>query len=473
MLTLSDSAHQPLYQQIYEQLKAGILAGDPPAGKRLSSIRALARELGVGKNTVTAAYQQLCDEGYIENRPRSGFVVAELEPGFSTPPDGRPPCSGEPLEEPGNPGWGSQPRYSHDFQYGCLGEGDFPLAAWRRITNQVLSGEGPGEMGEYPRSKGEPGLRRRLRDYLAASRGVRCRTEQIVMAPGTQWCMNILCRLLEDRSVAMEDPGYDGVRHVLSLHGKQLIPIPVGPQGLDPQSLWESSAQSLYITPSHQFPTGAVMPIRNRMQILEWAQARDGIIMEDDYDSELRYSGRPIPSIQGIDSHGCVVYLGTVSKAFSPALRLSYMVLPESLLDKYHTLFSRYASPVPWLEQRIFETFMEQGLWERHLRRACLANGRRHDVLVKSVRETMGDKVRIIGEGAGLHILLAFQEGTIESQALEKARAAGIRVYPVHHYYMDRKRYRGNQVLLGFAGMDRRAIPQGVARLARAWFDGV
>ena len=468
MITLSDESSQPLYMQIYEQLKAHILAGELGQGSRLTSIRALARELGVGKNTITYAYEQLCAEGYIENRARSGFFVAALDPGLVLPPAA---AVLEASAEAGDEASRGGIALTHDFRYGRLSAGDFPLGQWRKITHQVLGGFEAERMADYPSAKGELGLRRRLRDYLAASRGVRCRTEQIIMGPGTQWCMSILCRLMAPGAVAMEDPGYDGVRHVFSIHGRKLIPVPVGERGLDPDTLEALDARALYITPSRQFPTGTVMPIQNRLRILEWAYRRKAIVLEDDYDSEFRYAGRPIPSIQSIDSRGCVVYLGTASKALSPALRLSYMVLPEALLARYHALYDRYASPVPWLEQKVFEIFIRDGHWERHLRRICLANSRRHAALVKAIGRCMGDDVKIWGEKAGLQLLVEFRNGLSEAEALARAAQAGVKVYPVSQYWMDPGRYGGNMVLLGFAGMAVETIPAGVEKLARAWLD--
>ncbi len=324
----------------------------------------------------------------------------------------------------------------------------------------------------YPDRNGEAGLRTAIMKYLHDSRGVFCQPEQIVICPGTQLSLNLLCQLLkqEHSSIAMEDPGYDGARVVFNNNGLNIIPIGLGKGGLNLNELENSSAKIVYVTPSHQFPTGEIMPIQKRIQLLEWAAKNNSIIIEDDYDSELRYGGSPIPSIQNIDSKGQVVYLGTFSKSLSPALRLSYMVMSGEIHNKYQKTFQRYNTFVPWLDQKIVESFIIKGHWERHLRRVRLANKKRHDTLIHTINKTMGKNVIVHGKDAGLHVILEFKDDLHEKDLIKKAKDHGVIVYPVSTFWIRQERYKNEMILLGFSGMDESDIVQGINILNNAWF---
>ncbi len=241
--------------------------------------------------------------------------------------------------------------------------------------------------------------------------------------------------------------------------------------GIDLEQLENSSAKIVYITPSHQFPLGSVMPIQKRLKLLSWAIRKDGIIIEDDYDSELRYNSRPIPSIQSISSGKNVVYIGTFSKALSPSLRMNYMVLPQKWLKKYDKLFSRYQTSVPVIEQKIMQQFMNLGHFESHLRKICIANKKKYDVLTHTVKELMGNKVIIHGKNAGLHILLEINNGLGEEELIIKAKNHGVIVYPISIFWMKPEEYSNNMVLLGFGGLLESDITEGIKLLNDAWFN--
>ncbi len=485
MIILDDKSGDPLYMQIYKQIREKIISGRISEGTRLQSIRALSESLGVSKNTVKYAYGQLSSEGYIENRARSGFFAQNIDKTLllnlkspSSPPAHLPahpttsPLRDGPEKQGNRDKPGSEIRYN--FQYGMLSPGDFPIKIWRRIVNQILSPASVHHMAAYPERKGEAGLREEIMKYLHASRGVSASPDRIVICPGSQFAFSRLSQLLKSHSshMAVEDPGYDGARCVFMNHGFNLVPVGVGYHGINMDELENSPAKIIYTTPSHQFPSGNVMHIGRRLKLLEWAADRGGIIIEDDYDSELRYGGKPIPSIQSIDRAGRVIYLGTLSKSLSPALRLSYMVFPESLMEAYNALFQRYNAAVPWLGQKALEQFMNSGHWDRHLRRICLAYKKRHDALLQAINEKMGDRVVVHGRNAGLHVLLEFRNGLSEEEAVKRAEAHGVKVYPVAQFWLRQNRYQGNMILLGFSGMSKEDIVEGITILNKAWFNG-
>lgn len=470
MIILNNKLSAPLYMQIYEQLKEKIVSQEISEGAKLNSIQSLSDSLGVSKNTVKYAYQQLYSEGYIASKARSGFFVQKL--------DNELLLNKKKLNDNiNNENKRSENRkkpntYKYDFQYGNLNPYVFPMQLWRKISNELLSSLDAKNMVCYNELKGELGLRTEIMNYLRMSRGVSCQLEQVVICSGTQQCLTLLCQLLKQHStnIAIEDPGYDGARDVFINNGLNVIPIGLEYDGIDIDELKNSTAKIIYTTPSHQFPTGSIMPIQKRLKLLEWAINSDSIIIEDDYDSELRYIGRPIPSMQSIDSKSRVIYMGTFSKSLSPALRLNYMVLPESLQKKYNDMFKEYGACSPWLEQKILEKFINLGHWERHLRRVCLSNKKRHDVLVHTINKLMGEKVTIHGKNVGLHIILEFNNGLSEKELITRANNHGVLVYPVSQYWIRLEQYTNNMILLGFSGMTVDDIAEGINILNKAWF---
>jgi len=466
MIVLNEQADKPLYFQIYKQLKDKILSGELVENSKLPSTRVLAKTLNVGRNTVEYAYLQLCSEGYIESKVGSGFVINKIDNiSYSAAEKQNLP------NDPRNLNDGTVFDYKYNFQYGKLNPNDFPLKLWRKYTNYSLSSLSVKNIVAYNDRQGEIELRMEIMKYLKMSRGVHCQPEQIVICAGTQPCLTLLCQLFRQYStdIAFEDPAYDGARDVFINNGYNVVPIMLEEDGIDLAQLEKTSAKIVYITPSHQFPTGTVLPIRKRMNLLDWALRKDAIIIEDDYDSELRYNSKPIPSLQNLDIKDRVVYIGTFSKILAPALRLSYMVLPQPWLDRYQKKFGKYNNPVPWLQQKTLENFMIFGHWERHLRKVCLIQKKKHDILIRTIGELMGDQVIIHGENAGLHILLEFSDGK-ERELIDKAKRCGVIVYPVSRYWMCSDKYSNNMVLLGFSSLNEHDIVSGLKLLKAAWF---
>lgn len=468
MITLNNNSESPLYMQIYEQIRSEIITGELPVGSKLPSTRHLSDLLSVGRNTVENAYLQLSSEGYVESRTGSGFVVQDIHNMISF---GAGINTGKVPMETKEDKQISVEVYPYHFEYGHLSSGDFPLAIWRKISNKALAEITAEDMTKYQDRKGEAQLRYELKDYLRRSRGVNCSEEQIVLCSGFEYALSILSQLLRksfDR-IALEEPGYSGARTIFQNNGLEVVPVAIQKDGLDIKKLDSSKVRAVYVTPSHQFPTGAVMPVQKRLQLLDWAKKNNGIVIEDDYDSELRYNSRPIPSISSIAESDNVIYIGTFSKALSPSIRVCYMVLPEMWMKRYEEAFRMYQTTVSLLQQRILIEYIRSGHWERHLRKICKANKKKHDLLIRTIQEELGNDVIIHGKNAGLHILLESTGGLKEAELIEKAKRSGVLVSPVSLFWSDVKKYTDNMVLLGFGNISEADITAGIKALAAAW----
>jgi GntR family transcriptional regulator/MocR family aminotransferase len=301
-----------------------------------------------------------------------------------------------------------------------------------------------------------------------------CDPDQIVICAGLQQSLDIVSNILKENHsvVAVENPGYHLPRSVFQNHPFTIVPVPVEPGGIDLNHLKASNSSIVYVTPSHQMPLGYVMPVANRLALIEWAESGGRFIIEDDYDSELRYHGRPIPSLQGLCPTGNIIYSGTFSKLLSPALRLSYMVLPYSLLAQYRQSYRAYFPSVSLLEQRAMATFMGQGHWERHIRRMRMIYKKKHDILLQSVETHFGTRAVIIGQGAGLHVVLMLPDTSYsEAEIMDRARQNGIRLFPFSEFYFVGQP-EATTLLLGFGGMNSSEIEHGIANLTKCVLTG-
>ncbi|MBO9598681.1 MAG: PLP-dependent aminotransferase family protein, partial [Cohnella sp.] len=316
--TLDKASEQPLYLQLYAYIRGEIEAGTIPAGTKLPAILALSAHLKVSKNTVETAYQQLIAEGYAESRSRSGLFALQIEEPPVAPPSGKreEPPEGRRAAALPPPASSDTVGMTFDFRYGDVEMERFPMGAWRRCLLEALNDSNPRRVLDYGHPQGEAELRSEIASYLYQSRGVRCTAHQIVICAGTQHSVSMLCQLIPLRGtrVALEDPGYNGVRISLSGHGCELVHVPLDADGIQVDRLYDSDASAVYVTPSHQFPLGMVLPIQRRNKLLQWANERNGLIIEDDYDSEFRYVGQPIPALKALDHNDRVIYMGTLSK---------------------------------------------------------------------------------------------------------------------------------------------------------------
>lgn len=464
MFILNNDDTVPLYRQLYKQIREQVLSGKLPSHARLPSVRDLAAELSTSRNTVEGAYQELCAEGYIYSRQRSGYFVSALDHDFAPLP--RAP---EPRRQ-GRPPHPS-PGCRYDFHPARLDPASFPQALWRTCFLECLR-ESSRELSLYGDPQGDWALRGTIRHYLERSRGVLCEPDQIVICAGLQQGLDGVAHLLKENhsSVAVEDPGYHLPRAVFRNNLFDIVPVPVGPDGIDLNALAASGCTIAYVTPSHQLPMGCVMPIANRLRLIEWAEAGSNLIIEDDYDSELRYHGKPIPALQGLRPDGNIIYMGTFSKVLSPALRLSYMVLPRPLLARFQGVYGDYFSTVPLLEQRTMAKFMELGHWERHIRRMRIVYQKKHDALLQSIGRHFGEKAAVIGQGAGLHVVLQLRERNHgEPEIISRAARNGIRLFPFSATCATGEPSSTN-LLLGFGGMTTVEIEEGIDLLSRLCF---
>ncbi len=461
MFILNNIDPVPLYKQLYNQIREHILSGKLPADSRLPSVRDMAIELSASRNTVDGAYQELYAEGYLYSKPRSGYFVSALIQDVLPQS-----ISGKPGKNDYLPGPPSV--FTYDFHPARLDPESFPTELWRKCFVDSLR-RNSHQLVQYGDPQGDWELRCSIQSYLERSRGVICDPNQIVICAGLQQSLDIVSHILKESHsvVAVENPGYHLPRSVFHSHSYAIFPVPVGLGGIDLDYLKASNSTIAYVTPSHQLPLGYVMPVANRLALIEWAESGGKSIIEDDYDSELRYHGKPIPSLQGLRPTGNIIYSGTFSKILSPALRLSYMVLPYSLLATYHQLYRTYFSSVSLLEQRTMANFMEQGHWERHIRRMRMIYKKKHDILLRSVETHFGKRAVVIGHGAGLHVVLMLPD-TLHSEAeiIDRARQKGIQLFPFSEFHVVGQP-EATTLLLGFGGMNSSEIEQGIAILSQ------
>ncbi len=354
-----------------------------------------------------------------------------------------------------------------DFQYGDIDLEHFPYKVWKKCLSEAMEQQNQ-EVFSYGDKRGNLGLRKEIAANLFQTRGANCSADQIILCAGTQTAISLLCQLLAlpNEGVAMENPGYNGVRCIFESHQCQLIPISLEEDGINLDELEKSNAKCVYVTPSHQFPIGMVLPIQKRIRLLQWAERNDSYIIEDDYDSEFRYQGHPIPSLKSLDTNDRVIYLGTFSKAFLPAARVSYLVLPTSIADLFQTRFSFYNQTVSPLIQEALYRYMNGNHFSRHIRKMRKIYQKKQRVLLDSIDLYLGNRVHVIGQKAGLHLLLDLK-GMDVSLIVEKANSLGVKVYLTEKYWMNQP---GSQqpLMLGFGGLNEEEIKTGIQKLALA-----
>jgi GntR family transcriptional regulator / MocR family aminotransferase len=465
MLIMNSLDRHPLHVQLYNKIKNQILSGKLPAQTKLSSVRLLSLELSVSRNTVEYVYEQLCTEGFIYSKPRSGYYVSALDPEFVLTPSKKTlPLSGNVTEE--------MEQYAFDFHPAGISPTSFPINIWRKLISESLLAN-PEQFSLYGNTQGEFALRLEIQRYLERFRGVACNSEQIVIGCGLQENLSIIAQVLKANHsvVAVEDPGHWLPRSIFQNLSYVLNPIPVNPDGINLGELQHSNSTIVYVTPSHQFPLGYVMPVENRLKLINWAESAGGVIIEDDYDSELRYHGKPIPALQGLRPEGNIIYIGTFSKVLSPALRISYIVLPYCLLGTYKEIFHNYATTVPLLDQNTLCKFMAQGYWDRHLRKMRTIYKKKHDALIQSIARHFGDRANILGQGAGLHVVLDLVDNHLkEYELMARAKEKGIRLFPISGTYQSNNDEHRFQVMLGFGKMTQEEADAGIDLLHQAWY---
>jgi GntR family transcriptional regulator / MocR family aminotransferase len=488
-IRLDAAAGVPLHRQLYKQLSQAIRTGQLKPGTRLPSTRAFARELGVSRTTTIEAYRDLVAEGYLEAQIGAGTVVVQKLPELflQAKTDDRAPETHSEQEVPERsplhlsqrglrlvslsaPSRFFGTRSLRPFRIGTPALDAVPHQTWAQAVSRAARYASKSQL-DYQHPAGYQLLREEIAAYLAVARGVHCTADQIIIVAGIQAGLSLTATLLLDAkdTVWMEDPGYLLAREVFQAAEATLIPVPIDRKGLNVTEGWERcpEARLAYVTPSHQFPLGVTMSYARRRELLYWAQQADAWIIEDDYDSEYQYTGRPRPALQGLDEVGRVIYLGTFSKVFFPSLRLGYIVTPPPLVDAFTVAQRVMSFRPPALEQVAMASFMAEGEFTRHIRRMRGLYTERRDCLLTYTAQYLADILRFEKRQSGLHLLGWLPEEADEHELAMLADQHGVTVYPLSEFWIGPAERPG--LLLGFAAFGEDEIKEGVQKLAGAW----
>ena len=457
MYIIDQNSKTPLHLQLYNELKKDIISNFQ-IGDKISSIRKVAALYNLSKNTVESAYHQLVAEGYIDSYPKSGYIVSDVNyHNFNTTN-----ITINTIEE-------KETNYKYNFHPARLEKSSFPLKLWKRLFNKVI--DESLDFGTYTNPQGELGLRQEISQYLISSRKVRCMPNQIIISNGFLDSMQLLANMLQHKTktFAIEEPGYHVAYKVFDGYGYKINKIPLDADGIKIKELKKSESNLVYITPSHQYPTGVSMPISKRLELLQWANEQDTFIIEDDYDSELTYENRPIPSLQGLDKFNRVIYTGTFSKSLSPTIRVSYIVLPPELLDLYKKSYHFHDSSVSLMTQKTLEYFMKDGHWDKHLRKIRTLNKKKHNLMKKLLIENLGTSLKLETYGGGLAILINPSVDFNFEKLKSLSEASQIKIY------FAKKNSGGNwdAIRMGFGGLTLEEIPQAIEVFSNIWHKSI
>ncbi len=451
-IILQLNRNELIYEQIYRFLRGEILAGRIASGERLPSKRALATQLSISVNTVDTAYGMLLAEGYIISRERSGFYACRVASGqIITPTKKEHSIQDTPHNK------------AFNFGTSSIDSALFPFKLWCRIEREILGDE---QLLNHGDRQGDYNLRYAICRYLRAYRGVDCMPEEIVIGAGMDYLLCLISRIFEGSCVAVENPGYGRAERVFRDFGTKTEYISLDNQGMDIERLKESSAMLAYITPSCQFPTGVTMTVSRRQEMLSWAAEQEGrYIIEDDYNSEFRFSGRPIPALKSMDIQGKVLHLGTFSKSVAPSLRIAYMVLPAGVLAKWNEKYKNYACTVSRFEQQTLCRFIEGGHFSRHINRLRIACKKRRDILISALKTEFKGDVSIAAAETGLHIVVDFKSEMTESEMLKSAEQNGLSILSMNDFCHDEQKKYNRKLILGFSAMAEQQIKKAVELL--------
>ena len=444
----------PLYEALYRYLRSDILSGVLAPGQKLPSKRALAENLEVSKITVEAAYGQLLAEGYIRSQEKVGYFVEQLQrQSVQATPAAPAENSGEPVLD-------------------LTGSGTvrFPFSVWSRLQREVMLDYGEKLLLPMP-NQGIPELRQAISDHLAAFRGLHAPPENILIGAGTDFQYNLIIQLLgRELTYAVEEPGYGKIRKIYAAGGVDCVSAPLDSQGVRPREL--GNARVLHISPSHHFPTGLVTPVSRRKELLSWAKQVDGYIVEDDYDSEFRFDAHPMPAMQSLDSEGRVIYMNSFSKSLAPSIRISYMVLPQGLMDRFRRELGFYGCTVSSFEQYTLARFLSRGYFEKHINRMRkFYRARRNRVLEMLMNSPFADRLKVLEQDAGLHFILRVQTDMTDRELTEHLASFGIRIRALSHYYHFRD-VDTHCLVVNYAGLNENLLAETLERLPEnAWID--
>lgn len=461
MLTYSFARNEkkPLYQQLYECIKEDILQGKIRAEERLPSKRSLARHLEISVITVENAYAQLIVEGYVHAVEKRGYFVSRL--------GGRLTASGEASRI--MPEKTDTKAYKIDFTANSPPPDNFPFSVWNKVMRRILSQNKTELLMRMP-YEGASVLRKAIAKYLYEFRGMDVSPQQIIVGAGTEYLYSLIIQLLgRDKSYGVEDPGYEKIGRIYESQGVSCQYIPLDEHGLSLEHLEASQVQVVHISPAHHFPTGRIMPICRRQELLSWAGREEGrYIIEDDYDSEFRFTGRPIPTLESIDRRERVIYMNTFSKTIAPSIRISYMVLPPSLAEQFARQLSFYSCTVPSFEQYTLAEFINLGYFEQHINRMRNYYRGLRDGLIQAIHSSsLRGKVKILEEDAGLHFLLEIRTRMEGGRLRRRAEQEGVRLSWLREYYHELSGREETTAVINYSGIAREDIPRAVKALEK------
>jgi len=453
-----------MYEQLYRYIKKLIHLNELFANEKMPSKRKLATHLKISQVTVESAYQQLLAEGYLRSIPKSGFYV---EPSVHHFFDDH----SQPKEETTS----QKPKkeiYLYDFKTNVVDSRNSPYNSWVKLEKEVVL-ETQIDLINQMDSQGVKPLREQIASYLYQFRGIKTTPDRIIVGAGSEFLIGLLILILgKESEYALEDPGYTKIQKLYQAYGAKTNYIFLDEQGFSLELLKQTKANIIHVSPSHQFPSGKVIPIARRIALLKWAQEKDNrYIIEDDYDSEFRFSGNPIPAMQGLDYNGKVIYLNSFSKSIAPTLRISFMVLPESLLHEYNTKFKFISNTVPVLNQLILSRFIEKGLFERHLNKMKGIYKEKRNTFIELIKHSkFGPVCKVIGEEAGLHFLLEFPNNVSEEWLIERAKKEKIRIYGLKEYFNCKtNRPEFPAIVMGYSNFLENDFISAIKLLERAW----
>lgn len=455
---LDYNSKKPIYEQLYEHIREDILNHIISPGEKLPSKRKLASHLKISVMTVETAYGQLLSEGYIYSKAKSGYYVNNIEKTLSlTASDINPIPVRENL---------TRSDYIYEFKTNTVDTENFPFSIWAKLMREVLRDKDK-ELLNKSEPKGLYSLRCEIAGYLKAYRGINCQSEQIIVGAGSEYLINIIIQLLgENKKYAVENPGYHKIAKILSAYNIETEYLPLDDYGVSMEHLIYSNINVLHVSPSHQFPTGIITPIKRRYEILKWAAETKSYIIEDDYDSEFRYGGKPVPALQSLDDNNRVIYMNTFAKSLAPSLRISYVVLPWDLVYKFDKNFCFYSNTVSCFEQYTLTKFMAGGYFERHINRMRNI----YKARINTIKDCLSQNNDIVikGENTGLHIVLEFNKNTDINSIIEKAKDKGILVTNINDYYV-RGSHPKPALVLGYTGINIENIIKAFKILNEIW----
>jgi GntR family transcriptional regulator / MocR family aminotransferase len=479
---LDNKNSRSLRRQLYTEMRGAILCGRLSAGSRIPSTRALAQSLGISRTTVTECYEDLISEGYLNGRIGSGTFVCDQLPEhlLRAPPLRSSPLAKEAPRAVRLSAYGKrvagvsvvndgEDRARINFRHWRPAFDHLPLRVWRRLMARHARTAEPKNFDYTDDPRGYQPLRDAIAKYIGRSRAVRCDASQIFICAGAQRAMDLITRVLVDPEdeIAFEDPGYLGARNIFAAQGAKLLPLRVDESGIDVTQLKsKSSAKTrfVYVSPSHQFPTGVLLSLPRRLELLAWANEQNAFVIEDDYDSEYRYGGRPVPALQGLDQDERVIYVGTFSKVLFPSLRLGFMVLPKSLVDPIARAKWLTDRQSPLIEQCALADFIKEGHLERHIRRMRTLYGQRRRALVNAFSKHLNGHATILGDDAGMHLMVRLITRFEDEELIHRAAKRGVELTSARPYYVDTP--YNNEFIFGYSNLTERQIRLGVQRLS-------